>query len=86
MNDKIVEIVDQIAVELNEHLDTIDVTDALKDKLSVAIEQVRSAMALLIENGINPQYAHQQIAFAWARGEITEDEFLSQARLIVDRE
>jgi hypothetical protein len=49
-----------------------------------AITHITRAMKLLAANGIMPQRCHQGIALAWAKGQMSDEQFISLARVATD--
>lgn len=62
--------------------DVDEVAEFVAAQFAEALNHVSRAMKMLIANGIQPHADHQAIAFAWARGEVSDDTFLATARAI----
>ena len=68
---------------MSKDIEAVDESAAfVLEAFSVAVERVGRAMKFLIANGIKPHAGHNEIAFAWAKGELDNDAFLLLARII----
>jgi hypothetical protein len=55
---------------------------AVMASFATALDYVTRAIKFLVANGIEPVSEHQELAYSWAKGEITDEQFLIAARLV----
>jgi hypothetical protein len=68
---------------MSKDLDAVDESlTIVLEAFTEAAERASRAMKFLIANGIKPHAGHNEIAFAWAKGELDNDAFLLLARII----